>query len=136
MAKIEGGCLCGDVRYSTDVDPLVTVICHCTHCQKQSGGACSLNIVLPKGSLDIQGELSIYVDTGDSGKTLERKFCGKCGSAIVSEPSAMDTVSVLKAGTLDDTSRVKPTVEIYCDSAQEWTKGQVELDSHAGMMPG
>jgi len=136
MAKIEGGCLCGEVRYSTDVDPLVTVICHCRNCQKQSGGAYSLNIVLPKGSLDIQGDLSVYVDTGDSGKKLNRKFCGKCGSAVMSEPSAMDTVSVLKAGTLDDTSWVKPTMEIYCDSAQEWTKVQAELDSHARMMPG
>ena len=135
MAKIEGGCLCGDIRYKSEAEPLVTVLCHCINCQKQSGGAYSLNIVMPKGSLDVQGEMTTYVDTGDSGSTLDRSFCGRCGSGITSEPSVMDTITVLKAGTLDDTSWVKPVMEIYCDSAQEWTRVHTELQSHPKMMP-
>ena len=55
MAKIEGGCLCGNVRYTSEAEPLATVLCHCINCQKQSGGAYSLNIVLPKGSLGRPG---------------------------------------------------------------------------------
>ena len=135
MAKIEGGCLCGNIRYKSEADPLVTVLCNCINCQKLSGGANSLNVVLPKGSLDIQGEMTTYVDTGDSGQSLDRNFCARCGSPISSEPSAMDTITVLKAGTLDDTSWVRPVMEIYCDSAQEWTREHVEMVSHPKMMP-
>ncbi len=135
MAKIEGGCLCGNIRYTGVTEPLATVLCHCINCQKQSGGAYSLNLVMPKGSLDIQGELTTYVDTGDSGKPLDRNFCGRCGSVITSEPSVMANITVLKAGTLDDTSWVRPAMEIYCDSAQPWTREQVEMQSHSKMMP-
>ena len=135
MAKIEGGCLCGNIRYKSEAEPLVTVLCNCINCQKQSGGAYSLNIVMPKGSLEIQGEMTTYVDTGDSGSTLDRNFCGRCGSSISSEPSLMDTITVLKAGTLDDTSWVRPVMEIYCDSAQQWTREQLEMESHPKMMP-
>ena len=52
--------------------------------------------------------MTTYVDTGDSGSTLDRSFCGRCGSGITSEHSVMDTITVLKAGTLDDTSWVNP----------------------------
>ena len=135
MAKIEGGCLCGNIRYTGVTEPLATVLCHCINCQKQSGGAYSLNLVMPKGSLDIQGELTTYVDTGDSGKPLDRNFCGRCGSVITSEPSVMANITVLKAGTLDDASWVRPAMEIYCDSAQPWTREQVEMQSYPKMMP-
>ena len=135
MAKVEGGCLCGNIRYKSEAEPLVTVLCNCINCQKLSGGAYSLNVVLPKGSLDIQGDMTTYVDTGDSGQTLDRNFCARCGSPISSEPSAMDTITVLKAGTLDDTSWVRPVMEIYCDSAQQWTREHVEMESHPKMMP-
>jgi hypothetical protein len=32
--KIEGGCLCGKVRYSADVEPTFVGVCHCKNCQK------------------------------------------------------------------------------------------------------
>ena len=135
MTKIEGGCLCGLIRYKSEAEPLATVICNCINCQKQTGAAYSLNVILPRGSLDVQGEITTYLDTGDSGQPLERNFCGRCGSAISSEPSAVGAITVLKAGTLDDTSWVKPVMEIYCDSAQAWTREQVEMQSHPKMMP-
>ena len=40
--KIEGGCLCGQVRYTCDADPLFQAVCHCKNCQKQAGTAFSV----------------------------------------------------------------------------------------------
>jgi len=135
MAILEGGCLCGAVRYSCDADPMATVLCHCTTCQKLGGGAYSVNVVLPKGSLTVKGTPAVFSDTGDSGKTVQRMFCATCGSPISSQPEAVDSITVLKAGSLDDTGWLKPTMEIYCDSAQDWTRQSLELESHPGMMP-
>jgi hypothetical protein len=135
MAKMEGGCLCGQIRYKSDVEPLMVALCHCKNCQRQSGSAYSTNIIIPKGEFTIEGELTLYVDTGDSGHAVHRYFCQNCGSAIVSESDVLDTVSILKVGTLDDTSWVTPTMEIYCDSAQEWTKIKTQLESHPKMLP-
>ena len=40
--KIEGGCLCGKVRYSADAEPTFVGICHCKNCQKGTGTAFSV----------------------------------------------------------------------------------------------
>ena len=135
MTRIEGGCLCGEVRYKGDAESPVVAICHCKNCQKQSGAAYSLNFIVPKGAIHIDGELALYVDTGDTGKAVNRYFCKKCGSPISSEADVLGSVTVFKVGTLDDSSWVTPTVEIYCDSAQDWTKIKVELESHPKMLP-
>jgi hypothetical protein len=42
MAEITGGCLCGQVRYSANAEPAFVGVCHCTHCQKQTGTAFSV----------------------------------------------------------------------------------------------
>ena len=105
----------------------MTVICHCTNCQKQGGAAFSVNVIFPKGSLDINGDPRVYKDSGDSGKKVYRHFCAKCGSPIISEGETFSNFTVVKAGTLDDLSWVQPTMAVYCDSAQSWVKLDLEL---------
>ncbi|HJU18150.1 MAG TPA: GFA family protein [Stellaceae bacterium] len=61
-------------------------------------------------------------DRGDSGKVLHRAFCPQCGSSLFDEAEAMPNVAMIQAGTLDDPSWVKPTMEIFCDSAQPWVQ--------------
>ncbi|MET0962377.1 MAG: GFA family protein [Noviherbaspirillum sp.] len=121
MGKIEGGCLCGSVRYSTEVDPVMTAVCHCKHCQRQSGSAFSPIAAFPKGTLQIdKTHLTVYDDVGDSGMPVKRSFCSKCGSPVYTEVSAMPNLEWIKAGTLDDTAWFQPAVNIWCDSAQSW----------------
>ena len=121
MGKIQGGCLCGAVRCTSDADPVMTALCHCTHCQRQSGAAFSVNVGIPKGSLAYSGEIpTTYEDKGDSGLAVHRRFCRKCGSPIVSEVEATPTLDWLKAGTLDDSSWVQPSLSTWCSSGQSW----------------
>lgn len=118
--KIEGGCLCGKVRYSADAEPAFVGVCHCKNCQKGTGTAFAVVVGLPKLALNVQGDLKTFNDRGDSGKTLFRRFCPACGSSVIDEAEAMPNVVMVLAGTLDDPSWVKPGMEIYCDSAQPW----------------
>jgi len=135
MGKIKGGCLCGQIRYESDAEPLLAVLCHCINCQKNSGTAYSTNVAIPRGEIIIEGKPSIYVDSGDTGNVVNRFFCPNCGSALLSESDVLDTLTILKAGTLDDTSWLNPTMEVYCDSAQKWTKRNEKLESHPKMLP-
>jgi hypothetical protein len=122
MPKISGGCLCRAVTYSCSEPAALTVTCHCTHCQKQSGSAFSINVAVPKAALTItSGKPAVYEDKGDSGLPVYRHFCRDCGSPLFSDVAAMPLLSVLKAGTLDDTSWVKPEMDLWCKSAQPWT---------------
>jgi hypothetical protein len=118
--KIEGGCLCGKVRYSADAEPSFVGVCHCKNCQSATGTAFNTVVGVPKSTLEMQGSLKSYADRGDSGKAVSRLFCPECGSSVIDEAEAFPGVSFILAGTLDDTSWVKPALEIFCDSAQPW----------------
>jgi len=123
MQKIQGGCLCGAIRYRSDAQPLMTAVCNCKNCQRQSGSALSVIVALPRGALIMEGaEPASYRDTGASGFAIIRRFCANCGSPILSEPERTPTKDWLKAGTLDDTSWLAPTANFWCDSEQPWLR--------------
>jgi hypothetical protein len=121
MRDISGSCLCGQVRYSARSEPAFVGVCHCKNCQKQTGTAFSVVVAVPKSALSIQGHLKIYRDTGDSGQPVLRSFCPECGSPIGTDVAFMPDLTILKAGTLDDTSWLDPKMHIFCDSAQRWS---------------
>ena len=120
MDTAEGGCLCGRVRYTVTGPPVTVAICHCTHCQKQSGSVFSVNGVFADAAYRQTGETAVFADRGDSGQPVNRHFCAACGSPIVSIVGAMPGLTIVKAGTLDDPSRWTPTAEVYCDHAAGW----------------
>lgn len=135
MPRIVGGCLCGKVRYSADIDPAFVGICHCGDCQKFTGSAFAVVIGVPKPALSVQGQVTRYSKSGDTGKSIERQFCPTCGSSIADEADALPGIVMLTSGTLDDASWVKPAMQIYCDSAQPWVNLGGEMKSFP-KMPG
>jgi hypothetical protein len=122
MAKFSGGCLCGSVHYSSEVEPVATALCHCKSCQRQSGTAFSTIAAVPRASLKVEGTLGTFNDRADSGKSVIRHFCPKCGSALISDVEVTPDLLWIKAGTLDDSSAFKPQMHIWCSSAQPWFK--------------
>jgi hypothetical protein len=133
MAKITGSCLCGAVRYRSDGEPAMTAVCHCENCQRQSGSALSIIVGVPAGSIVFQDESSLatYTDRADSGRSVNRRFCKNCGSPIVSLVEMMPNLHFIKAGTLDDKSWLKPTMHVWCDSAQPWVEIPADMQRFA-----
>jgi hypothetical protein len=117
-----GRCLCGEISYTITGDLLATVVCHCDHCQRQSGGAFSVNVVVHESQLAVDGELKTYDETNDDGSEIyvRRRFCGTCGSPIVSALTVPAGILAVKAGTLDDKSGVQPSTEAWCVDRQPW----------------
>jgi hypothetical protein len=75
MAK--GSCMCGEVAYEYTGEPMVTALCHCTDCQKWSGGAYTSNLVVPRKDFKVtKGSPKNYNVKGDSGKMNDHWFCG------------------------------------------------------------
>ena len=117
----EGGCLCGNVRYSVVGSPLSVAICHCTNCQRNTGSAFSVNVIFPKAALTLRGEPAIYEDIGDTGNIVRRVFCGKCGTPIESRSVfSAPEYAVIKSGSFDDPSAFVPDSEVYCVTAMPW----------------
>ena len=61
--KIEGGCLCGKVRYSADAEPTFVGICHCKNCQKGTGTAFSVVVALPTPASWVKPASEIFCDS-------------------------------------------------------------------------
>ncbi|WP_394850962.1 GFA family protein [Pendulispora brunnea] len=122
MARLErkGGCLCGAVRYVLKGEPQATALCHCTHCQRQSGSAFSVNLFVKEDDYEQTGETKFYVDIGDSGQPSHRHFCANCGSPIMTQVLTIPGAVLVKAGTLDDMEGLRPQTEIYTDHAAKW----------------
>lgn len=117
-----GGCLCGAVRYEVSGAPAAQMVCHCSHCQKQTGTAFSSIMGVVQDQVAITGELASYADAGESGKAVNRKFCPRCGSPICSEVEVAPGMVWIKTGTLDDPAAFYPQVHIWTRSKQGWVE--------------
>jgi len=129
---MKGGCLCGAVRYETDETPMATAVCHCTHCQRASGSAFSVNVMLPYEKLTISGDVAVYEDQSENGQPVRRCFCPKCGSSLMSVLSS--GLAAVKAGSLDDTSGVAPAVQVFTRSAQNWASSILDIPGFEAMI--
>ncbi len=115
----EGGCHCGAVRYVCSEEPITFVNCHCGDCQKIAGSAFITGVLVPEGSVKINGELKSYKVEADSGNSIKRKFCPACGTRILVELEGGIGAGVSYT-TLDDNSWLEPAVEFYTSKAQPW----------------
>ena len=114
----QGSCLCGAVQYELRGEIGKAYYCHCLRCRKASGSAFASNALVNKDDFVVtQGEdkLKSYV-YGESG--LERKFCGECGSPLVSQRASGRTV--LRLGSLDTDLAQGPGAHIFVDSKASW----------------
>src|SRR5438105_15700948 len=82
MPTLEGGCLCGAVRYRSDAEPVMQVVCHCEPCRKNSGSGFSMNVAVAPRRLRIEsGSARRYEDQRlASAHASQRLVCGDCGA--------------------------------------------------------
>jgi hypothetical protein len=88
-------------------------------CQRLTGSAFSLGIVVPETAFRLMGaEPRRLQRTADSGRVNTRLVCPECGSWVCGTPR--DGMVRIRAGTLDDTSWLRPTRHIWTRSKQPW----------------
>ena len=122
---LTGGCQCGALRYEVTEAPLLTYTCHCTDCQHLTGSAFSLAITVPDRAFRlVEGEPRLVQRTADSSRVVTRWLCPDCGCWIVGGPqpgaTSGETIRRVRAGTLDDTSWLRPTAHFWTRSKQPW----------------
>src|ERR1700759_4126501 len=108
MATFTGGCLCGRVRYTATGDPAFAGVCHCRNCQRYTGSAFEPVMAFAADAVSVQGELKTYLDTGDSGKPVYRRFCPNCGSGLIADAEMLPGMKLVLAGALDDPAAFQP----------------------------
>jgi hypothetical protein len=119
MKELTGRCLCGAVRYRIFAEPIVARVCWCRDCQRIASNG-TVNVLVPTAGLESSGELGEYLSIADSGNEMRRRFCPSCGSHLFANTSARPQFTVVRAGTLDDPSAVRPAMNIWAGSAPTW----------------
>ena len=118
--SIEGGCLCGAVRYSLTAEPIAGRVCWCRLCQKLGAGGPTVNAMFPADALTVTGETADFPAVADSGSHMHRRFCPKCGTHLFSAAEERPHIVVVRAGSLDDPEAMKPEMTIWTEAAPGW----------------
>jgi hypothetical protein len=132
MTLFTGGCLCGDVRYEIDAEPMFAGFCHCRDCQRAGGGGHSTVAAFPEGVVTItKGQTVKFNSFGGSGAAVTREFCGRCGSSLFSGGEPGTGRLMVALGSLDDSSVLSPAFHIFGKDRPAWdhvAEGHVVFD--------
>jgi hypothetical protein len=118
----DGGCACGLVRYRLASEPLFVHCCHCLNCQRQTGSAFVVNLLIEADRVELlAGEpVAVAVPRDAAGKRKQKIFrCPTCQVAVFSQYT-LRAVRFVRGGTLDDPHGVIPDVHIYTRSKLPW----------------
>ena len=119
-APLEGGCSCGAIRYRLTSDPLFVHCCHCLNCQRQTGSAFVINVLIETDRVQVLAGTPVAVEVPrDDGSKQTIFRCPKCQVALYSQYTRPQ-IRFVRAGTLDDPSTVKPDVHIFTRSKVPW----------------
>jgi hypothetical protein len=118
MSKdLDGGCLCGRVRFCISGPPLVVTHCHCSMCRRAAGAAFITWVTLrPEYFRWTAGEPAYF----RSSAPVRRGFCPKCGTTLSFQRDDRPDEIDVTAATLDDPEVVRPQDHIYWGSRLSW----------------
>jgi hypothetical protein len=117
MSKaIEGGCLCGNVRYRLEVEPTHLVDCHCLDCRRVSGAPFVTWGTVHKTDLTIlSGEIR---EVEYSGRV--RSFAGCCGTSLFFADNRSAPAIDVTIASFDQPEPYAPTVTIWAEDRLPW----------------
>jgi hypothetical protein len=120
--KLEGGCLCGAIRYVLTGPSRLVCQCCCKDCQKATGTGHTTIIGIHNSQLEIKGEPTAFTSSGDSGGQVTRHFCGTCGGRLYTSGDLPGDAIMVQAGSLDDPNAIEPERVIYFKDAPRWDR--------------
>lgn len=124
---LEGGCLCGALRYRLEGARLDAGFCHCRLCQKASGAPTVAWGTWPAPALTwTKGRPSLFRSSAEG----RRFFCPTCGTPLVFRPSDRSRTLDVTLASLDDPAAVRPEYHIWTQSQQPWLTVQDGLPRH------
>lgn len=116
---MQGGCLCGAVRFELNGPLLSAGYCHCTHCQKRTGTGSSANCRVAQADFRLlSGAEQLRSYWHHAG--VPKLFCAACGSALFSGDPFSDEQVAIRLGAFDADPGIRPGYRQFVDSAAPW----------------
>jgi hypothetical protein len=119
QTPLQGGCLCGAVRFELTAPLISAGYCHCTHCQRRTGTGSSANGRVPQAGFRlVAGAQELRAFKPPAG--VPKLFCTRCGSALFSGDPFADEEVAVRLGALDRDPGIRPQYRQFVDSAASW----------------
>ena len=129
---MQGGCLCGAVRFRLASEPFDAGWCHCRTCQLNSGSPAMAFASVPVGDYVVEkGEIAT-VKSSDFG---HRGFCRDCGTPLYMRVDHQPETVDFSLATLDAPDAVAPGFHIFYASRIAWADSGDDLPRHDGFRP-
>jgi hypothetical protein len=116
---ITGGCLCGQLRFEAEGEPVYAGHCHCADCRKASGSGFIPFMGFPASAVRVTGEARQHRCPSLRGEAT-RNFCPHCGGLVFGGELGKDDSHTIYAGTLDDPARFHPQIAIFLRDKPDW----------------
>jgi hypothetical protein len=116
---VEGGCLCGAVRYRAAGAATHATLCHCRSCRRASGAPLVAWVTFARaGFAFVQGTPARH----PSSPPVLRSFCGSCGTPLTYQHADFpDEVDVTTA-SLDDPGPFAPADHTWTSQRLPWLR--------------
>lgn len=122
IMKIDGGCHCGKITFTAEIDPEKVHICHCMDCQRITGTAYRVLVPAATEKFELRGKPKEYIRTDESGAKRAQAFCPECGTPIYSTAPDDRKIYGLRAGTIRQRAELRPKFQQSCRSKLEWAQ--------------
>lgn len=116
---LQGGCLCGAIRYQVNGMPFDADHCHCNQCRKSAGAVVMSWMDFHHEQVQwLQGQVNEFA----SSENIRRGFCQRCGCSLTYRHLDYPQYTSLSIASLDQPNLVRPTYHIHTDEQVSWLK--------------
>lgn len=135
IEQLEGGCLCGGVRYRVSGPWLRFVHCHCSRCRRATGTGHATNLFAAPGNLSwLVGASQVARFDLPEARSFATAFCRACGSPLP-HLTRSGSAWVVPAGSLDEGPGLTPSARIFWSSRASWSCDESALPRFPEQIP-
>lgn len=116
MAYVDGGCVCGALRYRFNPKGAITDYCHCRTCRRWSGAPITAWAQVPVDQFEIVAGMAKAFPSSSRGI---RYFCDQCGSSVYMMDSEGKSIGIM-LGTLDNAEGLQPQGHGWVSEKIKW----------------
>jgi hypothetical protein len=114
---MQGGCLCGSVRYEARGVASSATTCHCSICRRSTGAASVAWFTVSRGEFSfVTGEPATF----RSSEHATRSFCSRCGTQLTFQSSRFEREIDVTIASLDEPEAVRPRDHTFVRSKLDW----------------
>jgi len=125
--ELEGGCLCGAIRFRVSGESSNRCCCHCRSCRLASGAPFVAWATYPCEAFRVtSGKLAQHVSSADA----SRGFCAVCGTSISYAHAARPGQIDVSVATLDEPAALAPEFHIWVSHKIPWLALEDGLPRH------